>query len=448
MATQVIIPSLGETIEVGVIYEWKKKDGDEIKKGDVICEIEIEKAILEIEASEDGILLQRFYKEGDEVKAHTIIAVLGEMGEDVSSYAPLKDEPESSIPPLEEINATIHSRFLLKEERDLSEARAGTKKISPRAKKLAQKKGLDIFSIKGSGPAGRITEKDVEKALSQREPLSPAAVATLEAADKKAPYFGTGVGGRILTNDLEKSDSDLHPRIRRLDYPGPVREVPLKGIRKIISQRMFESLQTSAQLTLHTSADATRLLACKKKLQDQSKGKGFQEISINDMVLFCVSRTLIRHKSLNSHILENKILEFDHIHIGIAVDTPRGLMVPVIQNAQALSLKEISEEANRLISSCKKGNVGPEELTGGTFTVSNLGPLGIENFTPILKKPEVAILGICSIQTKPFMTDKDIKFVPSLGLSLTFDHRALDGAPAARFLRELADMIGRFDSVL
>ena len=208
---------------------------------------------------------------------------------------------------------------------------------------------------------------------------------------------------------------------------------------------MISSLQSTAQLTLNTSADAANLLACRKLLKSSPQMKRLSKININDFLLYIVANILPKFKNMNAHFLKDKIIEFEQVHLGFAVDSPRGLMVPVIHNAHLLSLEEISKEARRLSAACQEDTVLPDKLQGGTFTVTNLGTMGIESFTPILNVPEVAILGICSISLKPVMKDNEIKFLPHIGLSLTFDHRAVDGAPAAKFLQVLKTLIVDFD---
>src|SRR5665648_739914 len=283
----------------------------------------------------------------------------------------------------------------------------GLTPISPVARRFAEKNEIDFSKLVGSGPGGRIIKKDIEKALSEGVPLTPSMVSK--------------------------------------NFLGPVKEIPVEGVRKIISERMLMSLQSTAQLTLNFSADASNLLACRKSLKSSPEMEGLSKININDFLLYIVARILPKFKNMNAHFLKDKILEFEQVHLGFAVDSSRGLMVPVIHNAHLLSLAEISKEARRLSTACQEDTILPDELTGGTFTVTNLGTMGIESFTPILNVPQVAILGICSISLKPIMKDNKIQFIPHIGLSLTFDHRAVDGAPAAKFLQELNRLIANFN---
>jgi pyruvate dehydrogenase E2 component (dihydrolipoamide acetyltransferase) len=220
-----------------------------------------------------------------------------------------------------------------------------------------------------------------------------------------------------------------------------VSEIPVKGVRKLIAERMLASLAGSAQYTLHAWADARELASFRQRLKTSEEPLGLRGISIGDLVNFAAVRTLAAHPQANAHFTEGRLLQFQKVHLGFAVDTPRGLVVPVIRNADSLSLKRLAAEAARLAQACQDGSVSPELLSGGTFTVSNLGALGIEQFTPVLNPPQVAILGVGGISLRPVAdpgAPGGAAFLPHLALSLTANHQVLDGAPAARFLAELA----------
>jgi pyruvate dehydrogenase E2 component (dihydrolipoamide acetyltransferase) len=219
-------------------------------------------------------------------------------------------------------------------------------------------------------------------------------------------------------------------------------------VRKVIAERMWESLQSTAQLTLNASADARSLLTYRKRLKNSDESLGLQNITINDLILFAVSRTLPLYPEVNALFKEHTIYQYKNVHLAVAVDTPRGLVVPVIRKAQALSLKQISEEAKRLAAGAMDGSVSPDELTGGTFTVTNLGSLGIESFTPILNPPQVGILGVGNINLKPVEIDGNVEFIPRISLSLTINHQAVDGAPGARFLQTLSQRLAEPELLL
>ncbi|MCG2762215.1 MAG: 2-oxo acid dehydrogenase subunit E2 [Candidatus Atribacteria bacterium] len=404
MAVPVPMPKQGQSVESCLIIKWNKKVGDKVKAEEPICEVETDKAVFEVEAPEAGTILKIFYKEGDDVPVLNIIAIIGQSGEKIDHLIPQKTvfisreeyrENQKAITPDESAKKIRPS------------SGAGLIHISPVARRFAEKKGIDFSQLVGSGPGGRIIKKDIEKAISEGEPL-----------------ISSIVSGNFF---------------------GPVKEITVEGVRKIISERMLTSLQSTAQLTLNTSVDASALLACRESLKSSPQMKGLSKININDFLLYIVANILPKFKNMNAHFLKDKILEFEHVHLGFAVNSPRGLMVPIIHNAHLLSLKDISKEARRLNTACQEETILPDELNGGTFTLTNLGTMGIESFTPILNIPQVAILGVCSVSLKPIMKEDKIQFIPHLGLSLTFDHRAVDGAPAAKFLQELNRAIAIFN---
>jgi pyruvate dehydrogenase E2 component (dihydrolipoamide acetyltransferase) len=219
-------------------------------------------------------------------------------------------------------------------------------------------------------------------------------------------------------------------------------------VRKVIAERMLQSLQTTAQLTIHASADARVLQALRRRFKESPEAMGLRGITINDLVLFAVARTLPAHPALNALFNGTEIHQYRSVHLGVAVDTPRGLMVPVIRAAETLSLRQLSTEARRLAAACLENKITPDELTGGTFTVTNLGAFGVESFTPVLNPPQVAILGVCTIQPKAVEMDGEVQFIPHIGLSLTINHQVVDGAPAARFLQALGQAIAAIDLLL
>ena len=396
MAISVLMPKQGQSVESCLIIKWNKKVGDKVKAEEPICEVETDKAVFEVEAPEAGTMLKIFYKEGDDVPVLSTIAIIGQPGEKIDHLIPKKTVSVPKGEYLEKQKAVTLDEFLKKTK---PSPETGLIHISPVAKRLAEEKGVDFSQLIGSGPGGRIIKKDIEKALSEGEPLMPSTVSK--------------------------------------NIFGPLKEIPVEGVRKIISERMLTSLQSTAQLTLNTSAEASNLLACRKSLKSSPETKGLNKININDFLLYIVAHILPKFKNMNAHFLKDKMLEFEQVHLGFAVDSPRGLMVPIIHNAHLLSLKEISKEARRLSTACQEETILPDELNGGTFTVTNLGTMGIESFTPILNIPQVAILGVCNVSLKPMMKEDKIQFIPHIGLSLTFDHRAVDGAPAAKFLQEL-----------
>jgi pyruvate dehydrogenase E2 component (dihydrolipoamide acetyltransferase) len=297
--------------------------------------------------------------------------------------------------------------------------------------RLAEKAGIDASTLRGSGPDGRVIERDILAASAGAPPLSPLAAERMRSGGFSFPSSGSGPGGRVLSTDLTEVVRDYE-------------EIPVRGIRKVIAERMRQSMTQTTQCTLHSSAPAEALLALRKDFKSRQQ---FEKITINDILLFTVSRILPDFPEINAHFLGSVMRRFKSVHLGFAVDTDKGLLVPVIRNADSIGLKDLSSEAKRLGKACQEGKALPDELSGSTFSITNLGSLGIEMFTPVLNYPETAILGICSIVDRPVRNaDGSIGLAPFLGLSLTFNHEAVDGAPAARFLKAVAERIAEVTS--
>lgn len=439
MATEIVMPRQGNTVESCIILSWKKKEGDSVTIGESICEVETDKATFDVESSVEGVILKILCAEGDDIPVLTPIALIGQEGEQVQEQSVTTSQKKPTQASIENANVTADTKVTAGNSSFIQSAVAVTSgkiTISPRAKNKALKSGVDVSKAQGSGPGGRIIERDVDRHLREREPLTPAAMERLQKSDLDAPQTGSGIGGRILSIDLVAKQTAAD-----IQLPDVFEEVPVKGVRKRISEKMLNSLQTTAQLTMNSSANAVQLLELRKQFKEAADSKGVNSISINDLVLFAVTKSIIGFREVNAHLFTDKIIHYSSVNLGFAVDTPRGLMVPVIRSADTRSLQGIAQETRRLAKACNEGTVLPDELKGATFTVTNLGSLGIESFTPVLNPPEVCILGICTIQVKPVMTNEKVDFIPHLGLSLTFNHQALDGAPAARFLQHVASTI-------
>ena len=396
MAHAVIMPRQGQSVETCIITEWYLKKGDKVSEGDLLFAYETDKASFDEVADADGILLDIFFSAGDEVTVLTNIAVIGEEGEDVEEFRPVNSQSdteknEKNIPGyiIEEKNET-KSIF---SENQVTET--GKLKISPRARKLALQTGLDYKNLTGTGPGERIIERDIENA---------------------------GV------TDFE--------------------DKPLSNVRKLIAKTMYESLSNSAQLTHHTSADARKILELRKKVKSRVESEGYQNITLNDMVCYAVVNALKKHNDANAHFLGDKIRYFNKVNLGFAVDTPRGLLVPVVVEADKLSPVELSAKMEKIAGLCFSGSIDPDLLSNelATFTVSNLGAYGVEMFTPVVNLPQVGILGVNTIIKRPAELEGGaMGFVPYIGLSLTYDHRAIDGGPASLFLKTVKEEVERFD---
>jgi pyruvate dehydrogenase E2 component (dihydrolipoamide acetyltransferase) len=453
MATEVLMPRQGQSVESCIIIEWKVNEGDVVTTGQALCEVETDKATFEVEATADGTVLGIFYPAEADVEVLKVIAAIGAPGEDISGMRPADSAPAATpaAAPAPEVKEAVASAPVAAPVAATTEADKSCG-ASPRAKALAVKKGVDPSTIAGTGPGGRVIERDI--AAAQPGVVSPAAQAKAAAEGLTIPSTGSGLGGRVVAADLGRGDmrggmgGDMLVDRTAEDFPGAVTEIPVKGVRKVVAGRMLNSLQTTAQLTLNTSADARSILNYRSMCKNAPEEMGVGGISINDVVLYATIKTLGEFPELNAHMLGTKIVQFGHVHLGFAVDTPRGLMVPVIRYANLMSLKQLAAESKRLAKACIAGTIDPDALTGGTFTVTNLGAMGIESFTPVLNAPEVGILGVCAIQPKPVMKGSEVEFVPHIGLSLTFDHCAADGAPAARFLASLRQKLAAFELTL
>ena len=429
MAESVVMPKLGNTVESAILLNWQAQVGDVIQAGDLLCEIETDKATVEVESSATGTLLAQLVAVGEEAPVLSPIAIVGEAGESVDALLP--PQPPS-VPPSAWGGADLTQQPPSVPPSAWGEAnRAERQRISPRARNLAQRKQLDTSGVRGTGPDGRIIERDIEAALNARPSLTPVARNMLDSGDYT---LGASSGGRVTKADLVPATPARG-----------VKEIPLRGTRKLIAQRMLHSLQSTAQLTLNASADAAALRAFRARLKASHESLGLREIGINELLLYAVARTLPQHLELNAHFDNDAIFQHDAVHLAQAVDTERGLLVPVIRDADALSLRELAAQARQLADACRNGKIQPDQLQGGTFTVSNLGSYGIESFTPILNPPQVALLGVGAIQLKAVERAGEVAFIPHIGLSLTINHQVVDGAPAARFLAALGKTIADID---
>lgn len=441
MVTPILLPQQGNSVVSCLILAWKKKEGDEIKKGEIICEIETDKAVFEIESPVDGVLLKTFFNEGDDVPVLTNIAVIGNNGESFDEFISNSHNLNSKKDSKQVENK---DDLTFNESNNLNVESINNKKsISPRAKKLANKFKVPIDDIQGTGPNNRIIEQDVISANKNFEPLSLAGKDMFDEKNKRHKA-GSGIGNRITSSDINK---ETKTPIYSLEEES-IKMVALRGIRKLIAERMLESLKNSAQLTLNSSADATALVNLRKRFKNSLVSKEFQSITLNDLIHYAVITTIPYHPELNSLLVRDTIEYYNNIHLGFAVDTPRGLMVPVIKNSQNLTLLQLSNKAKHLVAKSISGKIDPADLNGGTFTVTNLGSLGIESFTPVLNLPQTAILGINNISLKPVNRENGVEFIQHISFSLTVDHRVIDGATAARFLQSLTKTISEIDLVI
>lgn len=419
MAKLVIMPRQGQSVESCVITEWQKKKGDKVAVGDVLFSYETDKSSFDEKADTEGTILEIFAADGDDVPCLEPVCIIGNEGEDISDLMP-KAEAQSAPAPEEkkaEVKAAPAASTATEETKI-----EGRMRISPRARHLAERTDADLSKAVPTGPMGRIIERDVN-ALLDAGLLVGANETAVEAKAEAAP---------AVEETVEYVDEKL------------------PNIRKVIAKSMHASLSDMAQLTMMASFDATQLLAYRAMCKANAEKLGLSNITLNDMILFAVARTVKNHRALNAHYLdgEDKMRFFTNVHLGIAVDTEKGLIVPTVKNADKLSLNELSKAAKALTTDARNGTLAPDKMKGASFTVSNVGAQGVEYFTPVVNPPQTGILGVGTITRRvKRVADKDV-FYDSMGLSLTFDHRALDGAPAAKFLKELCANLENFNLLL
>jgi pyruvate dehydrogenase E2 component (dihydrolipoamide acetyltransferase) len=441
------MPKQGQSVESCIVSEFKKKIGDQVKVGDILFGYETDKATFEEESQVEGTVLAIFYKDGDEIPVLSNVMVIGQPGESFAEFAPGSSQERSdsssavshsldptadAVPPLSMPRVAAASE---ETSSPATQAAIPSAPASPRARKLAEEKGVNLNAVAGSGPGGRIIERDV---LAAAVPLSGLAKAKMAEGGLVAGE-GSGLAGTVKAGDL-KTWKPNHT-----DIPGEgvdFETVKMSNMRKLIAKSMYNSLQNSAQLTHMLGADARRIQALRKKAKKAlEEGRIDANITINDFVCFAVIKALQKFPNVNSHCLGDAMRIFKAVNLGCAVDTERGLMVPVIKGADALDIISLSKELKKAADACKKGSFNPDLLAAeaGSFTVSNLGGYGVEWFTPIINVPQIAILGVGTLVPRPKLNaEGQYEFVPFLGLSLTYDHRAIDGGEATKFLKQVA----------
>ena len=445
MATLVIMPRQGQSVESCIITAFNVKVGDTVQKGDVLFSYETDKSSFEEPAPENGKILAIFREEGDDVPCLENVLVIGNDGEDISEFIPKNEDAPAAAPAVaEEVKETKAAEAEVKVEASSTQSADGSFAISPRARNLAEKTGADLLKAVPTGPSGRIIERDVQKLVDMGLTVSPAAKQNYTSAVE-----GSGINGKVTVADLNTPAATAAAVESAPAAPvAAYEDVKLPNIRKVIAKSMHASLSNMAQLTLNTSFDASKLMALRSNLKSGAEKLGIANITLNDMVLYAVSRVLLNHKDLNAHYYDDFMRYFNTVNLGIAVDTKRGLMVPTVFSAEKLTLNELSKAAKVVITEAQEGTINPDKLKDGTFTVTNLGSLGIESFTPVINPPQTGILGVGTITKRiKEVNGADVTY-PAMGLSLTFDHRALDGAPAAKFLKELCVALENFDLLL
>ncbi len=420
MSLEITMPQLGLTMERGKVVKWLVRVGDRVERGQPIFEVETDKAIVTVEAQQGGKVARILVAEGEEAPVGAALAVLVGEGEAA---------PEAVAP-------------------------SAKREASWKARAEARKAGLDIGEIAGTGPGGRVVAADVARALAERAQAAPRveeAVRATPAAERLAAALGlelagiagSGPGGRVMEEDvLGAAAAILRGRgavsAAAAGPAGVVERIPLTGVRGIVSRRMGESARETARVVLFREVDAGAMI----ELRDMLKEQGV-EVTYNDILVRVCAEALRRHPEANARLGDGCIERLGEVNIGLAVETERGLLVPVIRGADRRSLSEIARERARLVEGARAGRIGPDDMSGGTFTITNLGMYGVEGFTPVINLPECCILGVGRIGKKAVVCEEsdEVMVRPMMMLSLVFDHRVIDGAPAARFLDTIARLV-------
>lgn len=427
MAVNVTMPKWGLTMKNGKISKWFKSEGDSIQKGEPFFEVETEKITNVVEATAEGVVFQIVVSAGTIVPVGTIVAVIAAPGE--------QPERIKGIQAGEVTEVTETSRGRAASPAAKVPAEKEFVPTSPAARRLAKELGVDLSLVKGTGPNGRITETDVKR-FHEEGPPTPAATPLAaemirqEGLDITA-IEGSGEGGKITKEDVHRY-LDLKERTAATSR---VQSIPFSGIRKSIAENMHASLHTTAQLTIFCEADVTEMIRFRDMVREEYKQDETVKISNNDLIILAVSRALKRHPIMNSTLVGEEILLHDSVHMGIAVALPQGLIVPVLRNADRKGLLQIARQARELATRARDGSLTVDEVTGGTFTISNVSMFQVDGVTPILKSPETGILGIGRVKVKPAIYQGEIAIRSMMFVNLTFDHQVVDGAPAGEFLQ-------------
>lgn len=414
------MPRLSDTMEEGVISSWRKQVGDKVAPGEVLVEIETDKAVMEYEAYEEGFLVKRSVSEGDTVPIGAVIGVLGdspdaspeESGSEGGAQESRSEPPAQESQPESEPEEAPAAAPSARQESPDGPPRTRT---SPLARRLAREYGLDIDQIQGSGPKGRVVRADIESAAAQQQPDS--------AAEKPAAAPAAQRTGPPEFDDGRDSE-----------------EITLSNVRKVIARRLGQSKRDAPHFYLRRKIDAEALKTFRAEINTQL-GEGGGKVSVNDLIVKASATVLRRHPAVNSSWVDEKLLRHRRINIGVAVAVEEGLVVPVLQDTDRTSLSDIAARTRELAGKARDGKLAPQDMSGGTFSVSNLGMYGVDSFSAVLNPPEAAILAVGAMRQEPVVHEGAVVPRHTVSLELSVDHRAVDGATAAEFLKDLAEVL-------
>jgi pyruvate dehydrogenase E2 component (dihydrolipoamide acetyltransferase) len=426
------MPKLGMTMKVGKVSKWYKNEGDSVEKGENLFEIETEKITNKIESPGSGILFQIVVPKGETVPVGTILAVIAQADEQperiegIQAGKVVEMKAEAEKPQAAETEtAPVEKKRILS---------------TPSARRVAKELGVDLTLVAGTGPDGKIKEDDVIKFHEEGPPAPKITPLAAEIAKQEgldiSKITGTGENGKITKQDVERALAAV--KTVPEEKPSEAKVIPFEGMRRAIADNMQASLQNAAQLTAFTEVDVTEMVRFRDLVREEYKRDDSVKISYNDIIVLATARTLLKHPIMNSTLIGEEILVHDTVHLGIAVALTEGLIVPKLRHAEKKNLLQIAKEVRQLAQKAREGALAIEEVTDGTFTITNVSMLGIDGFTPVLNPPETGILGVGRVIEKPAVFQGEITIRHMMTLSLTFDHRVVDGAPAMTFLKTLA----------
>lgn len=426
MAYEILMPKLGLTMTEGTVEEWKFREGDYVKKGDALFSVSTDKLTNDVESEAEGVLLKILLPAGETAPCKAVVGYLGQEGESVPGGT--KPDEGTAEPQTETAPAAKPGH----------ERRSGEPVIaSPAAKKLAREKRIELSLVEGTGPKGRITLEDVEKFLkaeAEKLPVKTSPTAAKLAAELGVDTTTLGVEGRVMKADvLAAAESAGVGRVPESNELPPVR---VNSLRRSIAANMLNSWHTSPRVVYTMPVDCTAM----KALRAQLKARG-AAVSYNHIIMKVAAKALTEFPDMNARFADNSLIRYRHVNMGLAVAKNDGLIVPNVKQCEEKSLSEIAQATERLIEAVRSGSITMEDITGGTFTITNLGNYGVTYFSPIINQPELAILGVCAMADTPVVRDGEVVIRPMMNLCLSADHRVIDGVMGAAFLKRVCELL-------
>ncbi|MGC8833614.1 MAG: dihydrolipoamide acetyltransferase family protein [Armatimonadota bacterium] len=444
MAELIRMPIMGETMKEGTITRWLKKEGDKVEKDEPVLEVMTDKVNMEVEAPKSGTILKILHPVDAIVPVQAPLFIIGEPNEDISQLLATagiqqppeaKETPAAPTPSPTEIPPTAPAE---------QTAFAEEVKASPRARKVASELGVDLSLLAGSGtgPEGRIIERDVRAFATQQKVRISSLAQRLakERGIRPEEIIGTGPGGKVTREDVLRAAQSV-PEAPSM--PAEVQRIPLSGLRKMVADNVARSFRTAPHVNLTMEVEMTEAVKLREQILEDLERRYNVRLSYTDMIVKAAALALRDHPHLNCSVENDALILHPEINVGVAVAVTDGLVVPVLRSADRKPLHEISLELKQLAAKAREGRLSPQDLSGGTFTVTNLGPYGVDAFTPIINPPQCAILGVGRIAEKVVLREGKAETIPVMNLCLSFDHRAVDGAPAAEFLRDVKGYLER-----